>query len=229
MSYDLSVWSVNRVISRSEAIATLKALNQDEALSSIDTLSKSSRVQEFVTELEQTYPQISSYADDDVDTCPWSCDFFTEATHVTLSCSYSRSSEIVRHVLPLAHRHELAVFDFATELIYLPPSLAPRTDCTLDSPWLLQSIRAYPEILPDIIAVLPKRADPYLVITREGEHYMQTLWTEDGFILEFRDGNADSHFRSRKHLDAASVTRAIQAYIQNTQWRDCTTFDRINL
>ena len=229
MSYDLSVLSVKRAIGRSDAIATMEAINQEAPVSSISTLLESSRVQEFMAALEQTYPQISTYSDDEIDSCPWSCDFYPEPAHVTLSCSYSRSSEIVGHVLPLAHRHDLAVFDFATELIYLPPSLAIRTDCTLDSPWLLQSIRAYPQIIPDILAVLPKRADPYLVVTRHGEHYMQTLWTEDGFNLEFRDGSADAHFRSRTHLNAGAVARIIQGYIQNTQWRDFTAFDRVAL
>ncbi len=229
MSYDLSVLSVRRAICRNEAIATISALNQEDASSPVPTLIESARVQDFVTELESAYPQISSYSDDEVDSCPWSCDFYPEATHVTLCCSYSRSSEIVRHVLPLAHSLDLAVFDFVAELIYLPPSLAPRTDCTLDSPWLLQSISAYPDIIPDILAALSNRDDPYLVVTREGEHYMQTLWTSEGFILEFRDGRAEAHFRSRDYLDASLVAGAIQGYISNGQWRDCTAFDLITL
>ena len=229
MSYDLSVLSVSRAISRSDAIATLEALNHDDDPSSISTLIESSRVQEFLNELEQTYPQISAYSDDEVDSCPWSCDFYPESTHVTLCCSYSRSSEIVRHVLPLAHRHDLAVFDFVAELIYLPPLLAQRTDCTLDSPWLLQSIAAYPEIIPDILATLPNRENPYLIVSREDEHYMQTLWTADGFILEFRDGSAESHFRARDHLDATTAAHTIQSYIANDQWRNFAAFDLVTL
>lgn len=229
MSYDLSVLSVRQVLGRRDAIAAINALHDDESGLSVSALIGSSKVQEFVAELEQTYPQICSYSDDDVDSCPWTCDFSPQPTHVTLSCSYARSAEIAGHVLPLAHRHDLAVFDFATGLIYLPPSLARPTECTLESPWLLQSILAYPEMIPDILTVLPKRDNPYLVVTREGEHYMQTLWTEAGFLLEFRDGNAEAHFQARSHLDADKVAEIIQGYILNSQWRDSTAFDRVSL
>jgi hypothetical protein len=228
MSYDISIWSVRNRLTRKEAIATWDELCEDDDATP-RCLIASVNVAAFVAELEKTYPQISSYADDDVDSCPWSSDFHPAPAHITLSCSYSRSTEIVQFVLPLAHRHGLAVFDFVTELIYLPPSKVELSDCTLESPWLLQPVTAYPELIPDILDVLPKRNDPYLVIARSDQHYMQTLWSEPGFILEFREGSAQAHFRAANELDSDTVARIIQLYIRNESWRGTTKFEKVPL
>lgn len=227
MSYDISVWNVSRALTKDEIKAVCDGVFSDEGTSS--HLSTDSKVKNFITEIEGIYPQIDSYPEADIDSCPWSCGFDSSEGHVTLSCVWSRSEEISSLVFDLAMRHELAVFDFTTELLYLPPSLALRSESSMTSPWLLKDQPAYSQIIPDLLATLQKREDPYLVVESGDEKYIQTLWTKDGYLLEYRDGSPDSHFRASSYLDSAKVSKVICGYIDSKSWNEEVEFQKVKI
>lgn len=220
MSFDISIWSVDERISRREAIAI-----SDEICSNEDAmpcgLCASVSVADFRMELEKTYPL------EPTATCPWASDFLQTSSHITLFCAYSRSAEIVRFVLPLAHRHGLSIFDDRTQLIYLAPKLVELSDCTVESPCLPQPIIAYPEIITDILDVLPRRRNPYLIVTRADNIYMQAYWTVSGFVLEFREGSAQAHYRATHGLASDVVARIIHQYVRNESWQTATAFEKV--
>lgn len=222
MSFEISIWSVGERIGRREAIAIDREIRESE-----DTVPRgllaSSSIQEFRQELERVYPF------DMTASCPWASDFSQSRAHLTLFSVFSRSTELIQFVLPLAHRHGLSVFDDRTQLIYLPPALVELSDCTLESAYLLVPISAYLEMVSDIIALLPGRPDPYLIVARSDFHYMQTYWTEAGFILEYRDGSEQAHFRALRQLSSDSVVRILHQYLQDRGWRSTTTFERVDL
>ena len=227
MSYDISVWSIPRVFSRQDAIQAWSDICDDDG--TFEPFEDSPKLGEFQRELEDKYPQIDTLPDDKIDESPWSCGFEPEGPTLTLSCVWSRAEEMSDYVFDLAMKHNLAVFDFTSELIYMPPVLVTLSHCTFQSPHLLKTITGYPEIIPDILDVLVGRRDPFLVVERADQVYIQTLWTEDGFLLEYRDGSEAEHYRASKHLSAAEVATRIQGYLTRSSWKDGCTFDHVSL
>lgn len=73
----------------------------------------------FAQELEYKYPQISSYSDNDVDDCPWSCDFDIGKGHLIVSMVYSRSQEIGNYIWELLQKNQVIVFDPQIDKAYL--------------------------------------------------------------------------------------------------------------
>ena len=226
MSYDIAVWSIPRIFSRQDAIRTWSDFGEEGPSG---PCADSPGIRDFQRELEDKYPQIDSLPEDRIDDSPWSCEFESAGPTLTLSCVWSRAGEISSYVFDLAMKHNLAVFDFTSELIYMPPELVTLSDCSLQSPHLLKTISAYPEIIPDILDVLVGRSDPFLVVERSDHEYIQTLWTEDGLILEYRDGHPESHFRASKHLDQETVARVIQGYVTKGSWQHECAFERVEL
>lgn len=227
MSYDIAVWDIPRTFSRQEAIQAWSAMfNVDETS---ELLEDSTKISEFQRELEEKYPQLDTLPDDKLDESPWSCEFEPEGPTLTLSCVWSRAEEIAHFVFDLAMKHHLAVLDFNTELIYLPSNQVTPTDCTLQSPHLLKTIPGYPEIIPDILDVLVGRRNPFLIVERGNEVYIQTMWTEDGYLLEYRDGSEAEHYEAPHPLKAAEVARVIQGYLTHSSWQDGCEFERVIL
>jgi hypothetical protein len=224
MSYDISVWSIPRVLSRRDAIRAWSDLCDN---GTFELFEDSPNIGGFQCELEEKYPQIDSLPDEKIEESPWSCGFEPEGPALTLSCVWSRAEEIAGFVFDLAMKHNLAVFDFTSELIYMPPNLVTQSDCFLQSPHLIKTIKGYPEIIPDILDVLVGRNDPFLVVERADQVYIQTLWTEDGFLLEYREGSEAEHYRASHRLSAADVAITIQGYLTQGSWKDVCAFDRV--
>jgi len=227
MSYDISVWNVPRVLSQAEIEMISKVIHTDGDCSNL--LATDSKINEFVENLESIYPQIDSSSDGGIDLCPWSSEFELSGGHVDLSFVWSKAREISSFVFDLAMKHGLAVFDFKTKLLYVPDSLAPRSEFMMSSPWLMKDQLAYTQIIPDLISALQKRNDPYLVVDGGKEKYIQTLWTKNGFILEYRDGCADRHFRATTYLQAETVSQAIIRYIDAKHWKDGIEFHKVEI
>jgi hypothetical protein len=40
------------------------------------------------------------------------------------------------------------------------------------------------ELIADVLPFLANRDDPFIVLEFDDEVYMQTLWTEEGYLLE---------------------------------------------
>lgn len=227
MSYDISVWSLPRVFSREDAIDVWNDICTGK--NTFEELQNSNKLEAFQSELELKHPQIDSLPDNKIDQSPWSCAFDREGPTLTLSCAWSRAKEISHLVYDLAMKHQLAVFDFHTELIYMPASLVTLTDCTLHSPHLLKPIAGYSGIIPDIIDVVTGKDDPFLIIERSGQVYMQTLWTEEGFLLEYRNGSEDEHYRASSFLNQDEITEVLQDYLIDAVWKDKCIFERVSL
>ncbi|PQO25999.1 hypothetical protein C5Y96_21345 [Blastopirellula marina] len=227
MSYDIAVWDLPRTFSRQEANQAWSEMFDGDDTSEL--LEDSPKIDAFQRELEEKYPQLDTLPDDQLDASPWSCEFGPEGPTLTLSYAWSRAEEIAHVVFDLAMKHNLAVFDFNSELIYMPPGLMTPTDCTLESPHLLKTIPAYPEIIPDILDILVGRQNPYLIVDRGNEFYIQTMWTEEGYLLEYRSGSEAEHYESPQPLKAAEVARIIQGYLTHSSWQDGCTFERVML
>ena len=72
----------------------------------------------FVHALEEKYPEISTYSDDDVDNCPWSCDFDKGDGYVIVSMVFSRAEEIGNYVWDLIQQYPVIVYDPQSDKAY---------------------------------------------------------------------------------------------------------------
>ncbi|WP_144405971.1 hypothetical protein [Kangiella geojedonensis] len=55
--------------------------------------------------------------------------------------------------------------------------------------------------------------------------YMQTLWTPDGFILEYQEGSIAEHYVAEELLTADAVCDVLTQYLQGVEeWRSAYQF-----
>lgn len=77
--------------------------------------------------------------------------------------------------------------------------------------------------------------DDFLILTREvdGEYYIQTMKDEHaGFVLEFREGSADSHYSlSDEFVEQSQVKDAFDAYLNDhfEDWKVAQNFEPVGL
>ena len=89
---------------------------------------------------------------------------------------------------------------------------------------------ASPKLIGEVIAQLPNREDPFAVLAIDKNTYMQCLWTEDGFVLEYQDGSIDRHYCSGDYLSSDTVNAAfVQYHNKENSWRTNIEFYRKNL
>jgi len=78
-----------------------------------------------------------------------------------------------------------------------------------------------------IVSEIKSKPDPFLILEQDEMNYMQTLWTPDGFSLEFQEGNTDQHFISKHLLTEAQVISCLVDYMNdNTSWRETAEFEQ---
>ncbi|MDE1675421.1 hypothetical protein [Nocardia gipuzkoensis] len=132
----------------------------------------------------------------------------------------------LRMVLDLTKGRGLAVLDPQTRRLYDPRGRADVLVTVGDGtvlPYLTK------ELLADLLADPPDPANPFLVVEREEQHYVQTCPDSDGvYELEYRAGSPDQHFRVHTS-DRALVGDVIWAWsIDNPWWRDAVDWREVN-
>jgi hypothetical protein len=89
------------------------------------------------------------------------------------------------------------------------------------------------EALHAIIPALAGQEDPFAILSPGAEDmtYMQTLWTPDGYLVEYQDGSLERHFCTvRADLSAEDVIAAFQSYAAGEgAWRTMFEYERIEL
>ena len=89
---------------------------------------------------------------------------------------------------------------------------------------------ATPKLIGEVISQLPNHEDPFATLAVDTYTYIQCLWTEDGFILEYQDGSIDRHYCSGDYLSSDAVIAALVQYHNNEDiWRTNIEFYRKNL
>jgi hypothetical protein len=78
-----------------------------------------------------------------------------------------------------------------------------------------------------IIRELDGKADPFLILQHDDMTYMQTLWTPEGFCLEYQEGTTDRHYESKSLLDEETVISCLKAYLAgDSSWENITEFEQ---
>lgn len=228
MSYDLAVWSTERAIGRGEAAVVFGKLREEADPG--DWLVPTPAIEAFLKELTAVYPQGNDEAAEDREKSPWTAPLVSGPSWVVMSIEWSWAETMGRVLFQLSRKHGLALYDAATSLIYLPDKNVEVSGLSLVCPWLHGTMPASRELLADLLEFLPERDDPFLIVGEAEQTYMQTIWTREGFLLEYREGDAEHHFQAEKPLPTGDVARALYDYLKRGQeWRNLFPFKPLHI
>lgn len=226
MSYDLAVLSTDKPMTKAQAIAVFRCISEEQEIG--DWLVDHESVRRFVTDLAADYPQIDDLPEEKLDDCPWSCGFDWGTRWVIMSMVWSRCQEMAKIIFQLSRQHGLALFDPQTELVYLPDDVVQTAGVTLTCPWLFGPMPASRNLIVDLVPFLAKRDDPFIVLEADDDVYMQTLWTEGGYLLEYRAGSARAHFRAIANLSVESAVETLTDYaLRGNRWKKMHKYSKV--
>ncbi len=96
-----------------------------------------------------------------------------------------------------------------------------------EAPSLGVACEATEELISEVVPKLKGLPDPLVILSSSGSRYIQALWTEDGFDLEYQDGSTEHHYLASSSLSASQVEQAFVNYLRgNSDWRDQYDFKR---
>jgi hypothetical protein len=79
------------------------------------------------------------------------------------------------------------------------------------------------EAIAEIIPLLQNRPDPFIILEKDEMTYMQALWTEGGFDLEYQEGTIFEHYRLTELTNKEDAISALQSYLRG-EWYWKTRF-----
>ncbi len=119
MSYDIAVWHQPTKISNAQAVKTYISLCEED----LSGVSPHPSIDAFYNELTAKHPEIDDVPETDIDNhdlCPWSIAFDRSPSHLIMRCIWPKAEYVAGLVFELAEKHNLAVFDPASETINYP-------------------------------------------------------------------------------------------------------------
>ena len=97
----------------------------------------------------------------------------------------------------------------------------------INCPTLNRYEEATLQTIADSIQKLEGKEDPFLILEKTELTYMQTLWTPDGFELEYQDGNVLEHYRVSELITQEDVIWALQSYLKGEPyWKSKFNFEK---
>jgi hypothetical protein len=100
----------------------------------------------------------------------------------------------------------------------------------ITSPTLNVNENASNSIIQSIFSELPEKADPYVILEVSDMSYLQSVWTPDGFIVEFQIDSIDQHFIINNALTCAQVVQLFTLYFESDdRWLGDHEYTRKNL
>lgn len=107
MSYDFAVWDMPKVSSAREA----NSIYQQLCRNNLSAVQASPKIDAFLQELTTVYPLKNDYSREDMDSCPWICDFFVSPGHAIMTVWWSMAGKLEEFIKQLAAKHGLVYFD----------------------------------------------------------------------------------------------------------------------
>lgn len=94
-------------------------------------------------------------------------------------------------------------------------------------PALNRNEEASEAAIAEIIPLLEKKSDPFLILERDEMKYMQVLWTEGGYDLEYQEGTILEHYRLSNLISREDVIWALQSYLKDeVYWKTKFKFEK---
>ena len=100
----------------------------------------------------------------------------------------------------------------------------------ITSPTLNVDENASESIIQMVFSKLPEKSDPFVIMEAYEMCYIQSVWTEDGFIVEFQIDSIDQHFVLNNTLTNSQASQLfIQYFNKNDSWLKDYKYTRKNL
>ncbi|WP_017624639.1 hypothetical protein [Nocardiopsis chromatogenes] len=230
MSFDLGVWRENRPITCPQALRTYWWLCGDERVADADEaefgVAADQRVDDFHADLLGESPPLEGLAAAEAEASPWSMTpSHLPGLYVITTMGFSAARDVAPVVVELAKMHGLVCFDPQAMRVHNPPETADTDGPRLDfcDGGIVGAPR--PDDLPELLGQITHR-NWFACLERRPGWFMQVGIGEragglpDGvFGLEYREGEADRHFRVLVS-DIDEVVHAFQGYAEgHERWK----------
>jgi hypothetical protein len=122
MSFDLAIWhSENSLTSEQAQQIYTKLCEEWPYLEGVNP-----NVDALYRELTEKWPELDTIPEErigDFDFCPWSCALNRSGMALITSCVWPKAPDVAKHLLMLAEKHNLVLFDPQTATVVLPKNL----------------------------------------------------------------------------------------------------------
>jgi hypothetical protein len=89
------------------------------------------------------------------------------------------------------------------------------------------TVEAIKKALSDIQNV---KRDPYVILEKNERNYLQTFYSNEGYVLEYQSGPLQEHFRSIKRLNQDTISKVFDRYFQDDlQWKSGIEFKKTTM
>lgn len=95
----------------------------------------------------------------------------------------------------------------------------------IKSPTLNCEEEATPQGIAEIIPMLKERPDPFAILQQTEQTYVQTVWTPNGYDLEYQDKDILHHYQVMSLLTQEQVISIFQSYLAgDNTWKSDIEF-----
>lgn len=226
MSYDLALWHEDRPITTDEACDYYTRLAEDDSL----VINPYAGIDGFVADLTAEFPATEDTPDEDIDSCPWSCEFERSPGHVVICMSSSRIEEVLPLIHELAAKHDLVCFNPQWPGVTYPPRIAAIPHLRLTSEnWTLIDNPTKAQI-STALESLNADGNSFALLEITDSVYLETCFqAEGGYIVEYQAGSLDQHFQAIID-DLTSLTPLFHDYAGgNDSWKSKCVWERLAL
>lgn len=98
------------------------------------------------------------------------------------------------------------------------------------SPVLKRTIKADKTKLADLLKMIKKTDDPFLIVSESEMTYIQVFWTSKGYIIEYQEGSIKKHFESVKKVTMTEARKSIELYMDGDKsWKDRVEYIKMKI
>ncbi|HRG48182.1 MAG TPA: hypothetical protein PLX69_23340 [Leptospiraceae bacterium] len=89
------------------------------------------------------------------------------------------------------------------------------------SPILKRAIKADKTKLPELLKMIKKTENPFLIVSESEMNYIQVFWTSKGYIVEYQEGSIKKHFESVEKVTMTEARKSIELYMDGDKsWKE---------
>ena len=85
----------------------------------------------------------------------------------------------------------------------------------LISPTLNIEQEANEKLVQEVIEKLPDKDDPFAILAKTELSYIQTLWTKEGYIIEYQVESINNHYISVDYFSQTQVVQIFNQYLSS--------------
>ena len=226
MSYDLAIWGSKGPLTVDEAGRIYAALTDGAA----NAVAPDRRLGAFYKQLCSTYPSLDAPNKAQAARSPWTANIDVSKSYVLLPIAFSRVKVVLPTVVELARSLRLICFDPQGPRVSqnVPTGSASRSVLQTEDGSVI--LNASAEIIAQQVSKLRAPHNSFVILERGGNRYIQAqVNTRQKWVLEYRDGAAERHFRASKP-GPQDVLRCFVAFADPAgTWKDAVDWKQVTV